>query len=291
MSKIDTIVFDVDGVLIDVSKSYTQAVKDTVRRYVKNTGSDATLEQQMAALRRAGGFNNDWDLAYGLIALMCARGKLSDPDQRPLEVEEIAAMTGGRGLEFVSTLVPPGTLPGYEEVRATGERLYWGSDTAEQPQRDGADHESEGGLRMLEQPLVTFGFFDKLRGLGVKKLGIFTGRDRRESRHALEILGYTRQSPFDVILTSEEFSKPDPAALFNLARVLETTRGIYVGDTGDDLRLVQEYSKSATRHGPTFASVMIATGAGADYFKRNGADVVLGTAGELPRLLETTPSH
>lgn len=290
MSKIDTVVFDVDGVLIDVSKSYTQAVKDTVRHYVKNAEADTTLEQRIAALRRAGGFNNVWDLAYGLIALVRAREKLSDPDQGPLEAEEIAAMTGGRGLEFVSTLVQPGALPEYEEVRATGERLYWGSDTAEQPQRGGTDHESERGLRMLEQPLVTFGFFDKLRGLGVNKLGILTGRNKRETRHALEILGYTCQSPFDVILTSEEFSKPDPAALFYLARVLETTRGIYVGDTGDDLRLVQEYSKSATRHGPTFASVMIATGPGADYFKRNGADVVLGTAGELPRLLETDTS-
>ena len=290
MSKFDTIVFDVDGVLIDVSKSYTQAVKDTVRRYVRNPATDTTLEQHMAALRRAGGFNNDWDLAYGLIALARAGERLSDQGQGPLEVEEIAAMTGGRGLEFVRTLVPPGALPEYEEVLATGERLYWGSDTAEQPQRDGTDRESKEGLRMLEKPLVTFGFFDELRGLGVKKLGILTGRNRRETRHALEILGYTCQSPFDVTLTSEQFSKPDPAALSYLARVLETTRGIYVGDTGDDLRLVQEYSKSATRRGPTFASVMIATGSSADYFKRNGADVVLETAGDLPRLLETDTS-
>lgn len=289
MSRFDTIVFDVDGVLIDVSKSFTQAVKEIVRHHVKYTEADATLEEHIAALRRVGGFNNDWDLAYGLIALLRARAT-DGPDQGPLGLEEISARTGVRGLELVGTLVPPDALPEYEEVLATGQRLYWGFDTAKQPQHNGTDHESEGGLYRLEEPFVTLGFFDELRGLGVKKLGVFTGRNRREVRQALETLGYTSQSPFDAIVTSEEFSKPDPAALFYLARVLETTRGIYVGDTGDDLRLVQEYSKSATKHGHTFVSVMIATGQSADYFKRNGADVVLKTVGELPRLLDTEMS-
>ena len=289
MSRFDTIVFDVDGVLIDVSKSFTQAVKEIVRHHVKYAEADTTLEEHIAALRRVGGFNNDWDLAYGLIALLRARAS-NGPDQGPLGLEEISARTGVRGLELVGTLVPPDALPEYEEVLATGQRLYWGLDTAEQLQHNGTDHESEGGLYRLEEPFVTLGFFDELRGLGVKKLGVFTGRNRREVRQALETLGYTSQSPFDVIVTSEEFSKPDPAGLFYLARVLETTRGIYVGDTGDDLRLVQEHSKSATKQGHTFVSVMIATGQSADYFKRNGADVVLKTVGELPRLLNTEMS-
>ena len=285
MSAIDTVVFDVDGVLIDVSKSFTQAVKDMVRSYVEFTETDTALEQHIAALRRVGGFNNDWDLAYGLIALL--RARLNDPKQGPLELEENAAKTEERGLSLIRTLVPPDALPDYDKVRATGERLYSGLDAPELPQQDEADHESDGGLYRLEEPFVTLEYFDELRGLGVKKLGLFTGRNRREVGQALETLGFASPSSFDAVLTSEEFSKPDPAALFHMARVLETTRGIYVGDTGDDLRLVQEYSKSATRDGPTFVSVMIATGPSADYFRRNGADAVLSYAGELPSLLET----
>ena len=273
VSVIDTIVFDVDGVLIDVSRSFTRAVKDTITRYVEHTETDATIEQQIAALRRVGGFNNDWDLAYGLIALLRAQKEFSEPGHTPPQLEQTAAETGERGLEMIRALVPPGALPDYDEVHATGNRLYWGSGT--------------DGLHLLERPFVTSEFFDQLRGLGVEKMGLFTGRDRHEAGAALKTLGYTGETPFSAIVTSDEFTKPDPAALVHLARELETKRGVYVGDTGDDLRLVQEYSRSAAPEAPTFASVMIAKGSSADYFERSGADAVLGSTAELPGLLET----
>lgn len=271
---IDTIVFDVDGVLIDVSRSFTRAVKETVTHYVDHAETDTTIEQQIAALRRVGGFNNDWDLAYGLIALLRARHEGSGgPGGRLLEPEQTAAETGERGLGLIRALVPPDALPDYDEVHATGDRLYWGSGT--------------DGLHLLERPFVTSEFFDQLRGLGVEKMALFTGRNRHEAHAALKTLGYQGDSPFSAIVTSEEFTKPDPAALVHLARELKTERGVYVGDTGDDLRLVQEYSRSAAATAPTFASVMIAEGASADYFERSGADAVLGSAVELPGLLET----
>ncbi|MBD3652467.1 aminotransferase class I/II-fold pyridoxal phosphate-dependent enzyme [Kangiella sp.] len=61
--KPELICFDMDGVLIDTSKSYDAAIKQTVEFFTKTK-----LEQQaIDTLRSRGGFNNDWVLTYELI--------------------------------------------------------------------------------------------------------------------------------------------------------------------------------------------------------------------------------
>ncbi|ACV26275.1 aminotransferase class I/II-fold pyridoxal phosphate-dependent enzyme [Kangiella koreensis] len=61
--KPELICFDMDGVLIDTSKSYDAAIKQTVEFFI------GTQPQQQAidTLRSRGGFNNDWVLTYELI--------------------------------------------------------------------------------------------------------------------------------------------------------------------------------------------------------------------------------
>ncbi|MCF6318401.1 MAG: aminotransferase class I/II-fold pyridoxal phosphate-dependent enzyme [Proteobacteria bacterium] len=55
--------FDMDGVLIDTSKSYDACIVQTVKHFTKNTVNNSNINE----LREKGGFNNDWDLSQGLI--------------------------------------------------------------------------------------------------------------------------------------------------------------------------------------------------------------------------------
>jgi histidinol-phosphate aminotransferase len=57
------LIFDIDGVLVDVSKSYRVAIKQTVKAF---TGKEITLEE-IQALKNKGGYNNDWDASKQLI--------------------------------------------------------------------------------------------------------------------------------------------------------------------------------------------------------------------------------
>lgn len=59
----DTLVFDMDGVLIDVSRSYFEAIRHTYSHF---TGNDLSTEAIHSA-RKQGGLNNDWDLTSYLI--------------------------------------------------------------------------------------------------------------------------------------------------------------------------------------------------------------------------------
>jgi HAD superfamily phosphatase len=59
----DLLIFDLDGVLVDVTQSYRRAVIETVKHF---TGAGIT-NQDIQARKNRGGANNDWDLALEMI--------------------------------------------------------------------------------------------------------------------------------------------------------------------------------------------------------------------------------
>jgi len=62
------ILFDVDGVLVDVSASYRKAIQETVRFFADKPALPAEIQ----GLKELGGYNNDWDLTE---AILRQRGK------------------------------------------------------------------------------------------------------------------------------------------------------------------------------------------------------------------------
>ena len=59
----DVIVFDMDGVLVEVGQSYREAIRETVRHF---TGETVTHDE-IQNFKNAGGWNNDWLLSHRLI--------------------------------------------------------------------------------------------------------------------------------------------------------------------------------------------------------------------------------
>jgi HAD superfamily phosphatase len=58
------LVFDMDGVLVDVTESYRETIQQTVERF---TGSRPSREA-IQDFKNRGGFNDDWKLSHHLIA-------------------------------------------------------------------------------------------------------------------------------------------------------------------------------------------------------------------------------
>jgi len=59
----DVLVFDMDGVLVEVSESYREAIRETVRHFTGELVSHDTIQN----FKNAGGWNNDWLLSQRLI--------------------------------------------------------------------------------------------------------------------------------------------------------------------------------------------------------------------------------
>lgn len=69
----EAILFDMDGVLVDVSTSYRQAILQTCARF----GADVSSED-VAEAKRAGDANNDWVLTQRLLATRGIEASLAD---------------------------------------------------------------------------------------------------------------------------------------------------------------------------------------------------------------------
>jgi len=70
------IVFDMDGVIMDVSNSYRDVVRQTTRQFFGPAGAAEHLPEplfelsDLAAVKQSGGLNNDWDLTSVVINLL-----------------------------------------------------------------------------------------------------------------------------------------------------------------------------------------------------------------------------
>ena len=67
----EVIVFDVDGVLVEVTASYRETIRATVRYFTGDDVSNDVIQQY----KNAGGWNNDWDLSHRFVL---DRGKQVD---------------------------------------------------------------------------------------------------------------------------------------------------------------------------------------------------------------------
>ncbi len=104
---VDAVIFDVDGVLFETSGSFDAAVKATTRDVLTQiygmTDPCPVTEAELRVFRKAGGLNNDWDMAYVLIAL-----RLAGRANTPKELAAAAAESGGRGRDWAARSCPGG---------------------------------------------------------------------------------------------------------------------------------------------------------------------------------------
>jgi phosphoglycolate phosphatase-like HAD superfamily hydrolase len=70
------IVFDMDGVIMDVSNSYRDTVRQTTKLFFSPAKNAVLLPEplfdlsDLAAVKQSGGLNNDWDLSFQIISLL-----------------------------------------------------------------------------------------------------------------------------------------------------------------------------------------------------------------------------
>lgn len=75
IGKIDAVIFDCDGVLIDIRKSYDKAIAKATAWIFEALTSQKVPEELLTSeviflFRRSGGFNNDCDIVYGLLMFL-----------------------------------------------------------------------------------------------------------------------------------------------------------------------------------------------------------------------------
>ncbi len=211
------LIFDVDGVLIDVSESFDIAVKKTVEKVLESIDKTSELDlNNIRNLREKGIFSDDFELSKAFIL-----GKIK---YRSFE-------------NFVDEFPERGSVDRIEdsvdieikdsEVKNIFNSYYLGDEY------ENSLFDSEPAYKR-EKRIVELNLIKKA---GKRfKIGIITGRDRKEMELAEDIIGYK----FDNVITRDEFEKPDPNCLKAL---LGSDEGIYIGDTETDRKMVERYNE------------------------------------------------
>lgn len=256
----DVVVFDMDGVLMDVRHSYPVVISKTVDRFLQESGFSgdqvAVTPDETAYFKAAGGFNSDWALAQGLVLIYLVKAELAGSRQidglRNLspDMATIARSAGqyGGGLAGLETalshLLESRELDrlktgGWDRARIT--RLaqeFYAGDQAEAVFGISNDTISGDGLMLTERPLVDR---DVLLSAPFR-YGLYTGRNRGEVATALEMAHLGGVFAEEALITeSLGIRKPDPTGLFRVAAVLRPKLMIYAGDNLDDWQTAARY--------------------------------------------------
>ncbi|NOZ50453.1 MAG: HAD family hydrolase [Chloroflexi bacterium] len=282
---IDTIVFDVDGVLWDAATAYNRCTQYVVERECLAMGlpePHITLDDIMA-FKRVGGFNSDWDLSWTLVVLCIARaqGRIPAPKSWP----ELAAESRGEGVGWAQDYVKS-EAPSFHALQERFNAIYWGADRYPAIYDSPPSLIHRPGFAVAEKPFIAPDFMPRLTEAGVRGVGILTGRNRNEMRPPLAQIDFGGLLHPDAIFTAEHGSKPAPHLLARLLRILQAQTAVMVGDSIDDLRTALGYRQLATAQ--KTASVFAVQVAAADehsYWRQAGADAAIADINQLPNLL------
>lgn len=215
----DSIIFDLDGVLVDVSKSYRRAIKMTVEYVLERKFKLKTIvdSKNIEEMKKIPGFNNDWDLSFELIRLLSKGIKRG---QFPKKAKQVTSQKS----------------KDYQEVKDIFQSFYLGKKLFYQVYKHKALIDFPKGLITNENLLIDWAL---LKGLSQKYvLGIATSRPRFEALFALKNLGLTSSFIKEKYIVAQEDcskEKPAPDSLLSAKTKMGVKNPIYIGDSINDV--------------------------------------------------------
>jgi HAD superfamily hydrolase (TIGR01549 family) len=298
----DGIIFDCDGVLIDITKSYDLTIIKTTKYVLENfsniTDSIQIDSKIIDGFKSTGGFNDEVDLAYASIISLVAAKKLQR-DQRKF-IFEVIKNCDTSGIisaekyieklteidEIINKLSYPGTHhdnPLYKIF----DQLFYGPELYEKLFKNNSGF-SESGLIENDIVIVSDSLISKLQSKYNSKISIVTGRGKESVRYSLKKLLEQFDIDNSAFLEDEsrDMAKPNPVSLIRAIKGMNSSNSIYVGDSMEDLIM----AKKATDQGykTTFCGII---GTSKDpqekleLFEKNGALLVLESINLLPKIL------
>ncbi len=255
IAKIDLIVFDVDGVLIDTLPSFIATIVNTTRFYINSLLrlpidlSRLTIKDALT-FKQYTGFNNDWDLTEGMVSYRLFKHKCSNSCPDLIEfLDEASTMSAGvNGInELLKGKCSEDVLSWIQnkvdklKIKKVFQEIYGGDDNCESLYEFRPEFYSGVGSVESETALLDRELLNKWSG----KIGILTGRMKNETEFALKMLKFDKIDRNLVRFTDLMFpDKPDPAKMIQIVHNAQSKCALFIGDSIDDYLTVINFDKS-----------------------------------------------
>lgn len=252
ISDADGIIFDCDGVLVDIADSYNQTISQTVSYVLDRLGYEKTPVTGVIiqSFKDTGGFNNEIDLAYGIIisasAAQAARLDPRDTIMRASGSPDVSAVQRfAMSIHDISDTLERLAYPGPSSmVQEAFDQIFYGPDLY----RSVFGKESQfdaPGLIENERILLDGTVSESLQRRFGQKMALVTGRGYDSARHTLgdDIMGiFMAEASMFLEDKPRWLAKPNPESLESAIRIMDANLCIYVGDSAEDMMMARRSS-------------------------------------------------
>lgn len=296
------IIFDCDGVLIDVTKSYDLAITKTTKYVLEkfaNISESIPIDSEIIeGFKATGGFNDEVDLAYAAIISLVAAKKLQR-DQSNF-IFEVIKNCNSSGIVSAEKFIESKTrideiknklsYPGISHntlLYKIFDQLFYGPELYEKLFKTKSEF-NEPGLVENDVIILNDSLISKLKSKFESKMSLVTGRGKESVRYSLKEMleKFDLKSSAFLEDESRELAKPNPLPLIRAISGMNCNNSIYVGDSMEDLIMAKRANKGDYQ--TNFCGI-IGTSKNPqkklELFEKNGAQLVLESINLLPKVL------
>ena len=321
---IDYIIFDIDGVLIDVKKSYNEAIKNTVqfvvRNLIKKDLKDLITDQIILKFRQTGGFNNDTDTSYAIILALLSYQDLQNANLEKflIDVADHADETGIDSVEkYIKKLTPNKTFPNYLKnidkildylnypgkvgdsiVSTVFDEFFYGQELFLKRYKIKSKYYFGKPLIENDRIVITDNTVRKLIERFNDKIAMVSGRSKIAAAYALDNKFYLLNEKNSIFLEDEDrkFAKPNPYGLKRVINKINTRNDIlYCGDSVEDLIMARraeeelnQKNSNKTKTNIVFCGIYGCSSNKDELiskFMEKKADIIIKSVNDLPYIL------
>ncbi len=299
----DSIIFDCDGVLIDVTKSYDTTINKTIS-YVLKEIADITVDTPLTneillSFKSTGGFNDEIDITYtGILCFIAAKKLNKNPTEFIFDVINNADDSGiayvenflnkiDVGISDVKARLDYPSIHKNDYIHLIFDQLFYGPELYNKIFQKKSKF-SEKGFIENDSIIVNSKLIEALKKKFNDKIAIVTGRGFNAINSSLKEILNQFNVENSVFLEDEprDLAKPNPQSLIRAMKGLNSKNCLYVGDSMEDMILAQKASELGFQ--ATFCGIY---GSGKlpemkkKLFTKHNVPLILESINQLPDIL------
>ena len=301
--KFDSIIFDCDGVLVDIRNSYDHAINKTISAIMKELFNDEVDDIVTSkihfGLKSVGGFNDEVAVVYAIVMTLAASKKSKiEFEKLIIDVINNANESGINSIdEYFKVqnmdLSEIKSKLDYENSRKISyihrifNQLFYGPTLYEEIFNDKSQFNNEP-LIDLDDIILDDNLMSKLKTRFGSKIATVTGRGKFAFSYSMKNFLEKFNIESSVFLEDRplNLAKPNPESLIESISKINSKCSLYIGDSMEDLLMVQKCQEQG--YDVSFCGIYGSSDEPKlkyELFQKNNASFILESIQELPKAL------
>ena len=303
IQKFDSIIFDCDGVLVDIRNSYDDAINKTISSIMKELFDDdigdVVTSKIHFGLKSVGGFNDEVAVVYAVVMTLVGSKKLDIQFEKL--IIDVINNANESGISSIDTYFKSKNIDltkiksklDYENSRKESyihrifNQLFYGPFLYEEIFNEKSKFSQEP-LIDLDEIVLNENLMSKLTNRFGKKIATVTGRGKFAFSYSMKNFVNNFDMKNSVFLEDRplEMAKPNPKSLIETISAIDAKCSLYIGDSMEDLLMVEKSKESG--YDVSFCGIYGSSDepeSKYELFQKNNAPIILESIQELPKAL------